>query len=176
MKIDNLTREAFSEFGDVISLEGAHHFSINNGTTERYHDLARIDVSENHGEPLISLFRSQPRHFPFEVTGLERHPLSSQAFFPLSINPYLVVVGPRGELEMGGLFAFLARPDQGVNYARGVWHHALIALNEVSDFIVVDRGGPGPNCDEVQLARPVRILEQDLVAAGLRSAVGTQIT
>ena len=46
MKIDKLTREAFAEFGDVISLEGARHYSINDGTTERYHDLARIDVSD----------------------------------------------------------------------------------------------------------------------------------
>jgi ureidoglycolate lyase len=35
-----------------------------------------------------------------------------------------------------------------VNYHRGVWHHPLIALDGVSDFLVIDRGGPGSNCDE----------------------------
>ena len=84
MKIDKLTRAAFGEFGDVISVEGAKHFSINNGTTERYHDLAGIDVAESHGKPLVSIFRGQPRQFPFEVTMMERHPLASQAFIPLS--------------------------------------------------------------------------------------------
>ncbi|VVE80308.1 Ureidoglycolate lyase [Pandoraea sputorum] len=38
-----------------------------------------------------------------------------------------------------------------MNYARGVWHHPLLALDEVSDFVVVDRGGDGHNCDEQDL-------------------------
>ncbi|WP_372435849.1 ureidoglycolate lyase, partial [Pandoraea sputorum] len=39
LKIERLTREAFAPFGDVIELEGAKHFAINGGTTERFHDL-----------------------------------------------------------------------------------------------------------------------------------------
>ncbi|MCB1572107.1 MAG: ureidoglycolate lyase, partial [Xanthomonadales bacterium] len=31
------------------------------------------------------------------------------------------------------------------------WHHPLIALERVGDFLVVDRGGEGHNCDEVAL-------------------------
>jgi len=176
MKIYKLTRDAFAEFGDVISSEEADHFSIDNGTTERYHDLARIDVAENHGKPLVSLFRSQPRQFPFEVTAMERHPLGTQAFIPLSKQPYLVVVAPRGDFLLHALQAFLAKPDQGVNYAKGAWHHALIALNEVSDFIVIDRGGPGPNFDEVQLVHPVTISEDDLAAANLSLVREAQLT
>jgi len=175
MKIYKLTHEGFAEFGDVISPDGAHHFSINNGTAERYHDLATIDVAESRGKPLVSLFRGQPRHFPFEVTGMERHPLSSQAFIPRSMQPYLIVVAPRGQFDADALQAFLAKPGQGVNYARGVWHHALIALYEVSDFIVIDRGGAGENCDEVQLPYSVIISEDDLAAAGLDPALGAQI-
>jgi ureidoglycolate lyase len=38
-----------------------------------------------------------------------------------------------------------------VNYAKGVWHHPLIALHKVSDFIVMDRIGHGHNCDEITL-------------------------
>ena len=171
MKIDKLTREAFAEFGDVISPEGANHFSINNGTTERYHDLATIDVAGSNGKPVISLFRGQPRQFPFELRAMERHPLGSQAFIPLSKQPYLIVAAPRGEFVAQALHAFLAKPGQGVNYAKGVWHHALIALNEVSDFIVIDRGGPGPDCDEAQLAQPVTIFEDNLAGAGLSPAL-----
>lgn len=43
---------------------------------------------------------------------------------------------------------YIAGAGQGVIYHRGVWHHPLIALAAVSDFIVVDRGGAGENCDE----------------------------
>ena len=46
MKIERLTREAFAPFGDLISLAGAQHYPINDGTTERFHDLAAIDVSD----------------------------------------------------------------------------------------------------------------------------------
>ena len=165
MKIDKLTCAAFSEFGEVISTEGTKHFPINNGTTERYHDLADIDIAERHGKPLVNIFRGQPRRFPFEVSMMERHPLGSQAFIPLSRNPYLIIVAPGGDFQPRDLRAFLAKPGQGVNYSRGTWHHALIALYEVSDFIVIDRGGAGGNCDERRLPNPLIISEQDVAAA-----------
>jgi len=62
------------------------------------------------------------------------------------------VVAPPGKAPgVEDLQVFLARGDQGVNYATGVWHHPLLALDEVSDFLVIDRSGPGHNCDEVAL-------------------------
>jgi ureidoglycolate lyase len=166
VKIELLSRTAFTPFGEVISFEGATHYPINNGTTERYHDLARVDVSEGGGRPLISLFRAQPRSFPFEVLSMERHPFGSQAFYPLSSNPYLVIVAPIGKLEVSRLRVFYAFPTQGVNYAKGVWHHALIALHSISDFLIVDRGGDGPNCDEVDLASSVVLTPEEVTAAG----------
>jgi ureidoglycolate lyase len=70
----------------------------------------------------------------------------------MSGHPYLVVVAPAGEVPTANnLSLFIARPNQGVNYAKGVWHHPLLALGGVSDFLVIDRSGPGNNCDEVQL-------------------------
>ncbi|HSI06786.1 MAG: ureidoglycolate lyase [Myxococcota bacterium] len=144
--VEPLTRSAFAEFGDVIELDGAHHYPINGGTCERYHDLARVDVGD--GRTLINVFRGQARPFPIAITMLERHPLGSQAFVPLSEREYLVVVAPAGELDPGRVRAFLARARQGVNYAKGVWHHPLLALDVTSDFLVVDRGGAGNNCDE----------------------------
>ena len=44
LTLQPLTRAAFEPFGDVIELDGAQHFPINGGTTERFHDLARVDV------------------------------------------------------------------------------------------------------------------------------------
>ncbi|CAH2804947.1 MAG: Ureidoglycolate lyase (EC [uncultured Paraburkholderia sp.] len=138
--IEPLTKEAFAAFGDVIELEGAKQIPINLGTTIRYHDLAKVDVTDESGRTLVNLFRGQPRVLPFEVKMLERHPLGSQAFVPLNDKPYLVVVTPAGELDTSKIRAFVTSGWQGVNYAKGVWHHPLIALGDVSDFIVVDRG------------------------------------
>ena len=40
--VEPLTREAFAPFGQVIAADDtAHHYPINAGMTERYHDLAR---------------------------------------------------------------------------------------------------------------------------------------
>ncbi|ACR28470.1 ureidoglycolate lyase [Burkholderia glumae] len=151
LAIEALTRAAFAPFGDVIETAGATRIPINLGTTTRFHDLARIDVADGGGRPLVNLFRGEPRALPFEVTMLERHPLGSQAFLPLDARPYLVVVAPAGELDPARIRAFVTHGWQGVNYAKGVWHHPLIALGQTSDFIVVDRGGEGVNLDETAL-------------------------
>lgn len=153
--VQPLTREAFAPFGDVIAADdSAQHFSINGGNTERFHDLARLE-SGPEGRIIASIFRGQPRPMPFTVSMMERHPLGSQAFIPLSGNPYLVVVAAAGPAPgTDKLHAFLAQPGQGVNYATGVWHHPLLALNEVCDFLVIDRSGPGKNCDEVTIEPP----------------------
>jgi len=147
-----LTREAFTAYGDVIQVEGSAHCTINGGYAERYHDLAKIDVLERGGRALISIFRATPRPVPVHIETMERHPLSSQAFIPLSEVPFLVVVAPPGaQPTPESLLGFVTNGRQGVNYHRGVWHHALLALDRPCDFLVVDRGGPGPDCDEVRL-------------------------
>jgi ureidoglycolate lyase len=152
LRLERLTREAFAPFGDVIALEGAWHFPINGGTTERFHDLATIDVCEDGGRPLVSVFRAQPRALPVAISMMERHPHGSQAFIPLAaVSRYAIVVAPAGEFRPEQMRAFLAEGWQGVNYAKGVWHHPLLALDAVSDSVVVDRGGTQPNCDEIPL-------------------------
>ncbi|MCS4505064.1 Ureidoglycolate lyase [wastewater metagenome] len=154
-----LTREAFAPFGDVIAAdETAESFPINNGTTQRFHDLAAVQLGGDAPRALISIFRGQSFSPPLTVSMLERHPLGSQAFVPLNGRPYLVVVAPPGEqVDPATVRAFLARGDQGVNYHAGVWHHPLLALESTSDFLVVDRGGPGDNCDELTLAQPLQL-------------------
>jgi ureidoglycolate lyase len=162
LPIEPLTHDAFAPFGDVIELEGAKQIPINLGTTIRYHDLAKVDVSDAGGRTLVNLFRGEPRTLPFEVKMLERHPLGSQAFIPFDDKPYLVVVAPAGELDPRAIRAFVTCGWQGVNYAKGVWHHPLIALGEVSDFIVVDRGGDGVNLSEQDLAESLWLMDHEL--------------
>lgn len=153
-----LTATAFAPFGEVMAVDAAKMpISINAGNTERYHDLARLDPGPD-GKLIVSIFRGQPRSLPFAVSMMERHPLGSQAFMPLGKQPYLVVVArPSPAPGPDDLRAFLAQPGQGVNYAAGVWHHPLLALNEIGDFLVVDRSGPGNNCDEVSIEPPVSL-------------------
>ncbi|MFT3990178.1 MAG: ureidoglycolate lyase [Luteolibacter sp.] len=157
LTIEPLTAGAFAPFGEVIDLGTAHHYPINLGTTERFHDLLTVDTSTGNGRTLVNLFRGQPRKLPFEITMMERHPLGSQAFLPLSEQPYLIVVAEKGPLVPENLRAFITCGWQGVNYAKDVWHHPLLALDRVSDFIVIDRGEDGGNLVEENLSE-IRLL------------------
>lgn len=163
LTIEPLTAQAFEPFGEVMEAsDSARHFTINAGSTERYHDLARIDVSSGGGHAILSIFKAQPRSLPLRLLLLERHPLGNQAFMPLSALPYLVVVTEANPVpDLSRIRCFRAAPSQGVNYARGTWHHPLLALQSQSDFLVVDRGGAGANCDEYPLTdEPCWIEEQ----------------
>jgi ureidoglycolate lyase len=145
-----LTPEAFAPFGEVIAAGLGTHITINDGTSERYSDLAQIDVDAEGGRANVSYVRAQPRDLPLAVRMVERHPLGSQAFMPLSETPFLLLVAPPGEtVRPGDLRAFKSAPGQGVNYRRGTWHHPLIAIETVSPFLVLDRIGNDENCDEV---------------------------
>ena len=146
--VEPLTRNAFAPFGEVIEPDPEHlSFSINEGTSQRFHDLARLDPGAE-GRLIVSIFRAQPRRLPLTITALERHPKGSQAFMPLGGRPFLVVVAPPGErIAPTKIRAFLAHGCQGVNFATGVWHHPLLALHCESDFLVIDRDDPGSNCD-----------------------------
>ena len=158
LTVSPLEPEAFRPFGDVIRTDVAPETrSINAGRTARFHDLAKLTLAAEGGRPCLSIFRTEPLPLPLRLTMMERHPLSSQAFFPLSGRDWLVVVAPAGDLDPTAIRAFHARGDEGVNFHPGTWHHFSLALGETSDFLVVDRCDGAPDCDELTLTDPLEI-------------------
>jgi ureidoglycolate lyase len=146
-----LTAAAFAPFGSVIEAsDEAVKLDINQGHAVRYDRLAEIDVSDGGGAGVVSLFRAKPLD-ALVLKMFERHPLGSQSFVPLSGRPYLVAVAPAGDFDASQVRLFRAEGNQGVHYGKGVWHHFLLALDAESDFLVVDRAGPGDNLDEIAL-------------------------
>jgi len=146
-----LTKAGFAAFGDVIEADGAERLTINAGTAERLHDLADIDVSRDGGHPLFSIFRATPWPQPVAIRMMERHPLGSQAFYPLSDEDWIVVVCEGREApDPATLRCFRASGRQGVNFRPNTWHHPLLVLAPQA-FVVIDRGGPGDNLDERQI-------------------------
>ncbi|WP_371036390.1 ureidoglycolate lyase [Rhodosalinus sp. FB01] len=150
-----LDAAAFAPFGDVLEAAGAPDQLINAGRCRRFHDRARLDFGD--GRAGISLFRAEPRALPLELDLVERHPGGSQAFLPMTADPFLVVVAPDEGGRPGRPLAFLTRPGQGVNYLRGTWHGVLAPLAPPGLFAVVDRIGPGANLEEHVFATPWRI-------------------
>jgi ureidoglycolate lyase len=158
IEIKPLSRDAFAPFGDVIETDGAHHFPINGGKCTRYHDLAKIETRGQKARAMISLLSGEPYRLPLELRMVERHPLGSQAFIPLSDNPFLVVVAEETGSGPGKPLAFKTKPGQSVNIGRNVWHGILTPLDGISSFAVIDRGGEGINLEEHFYDQPFLIL------------------
>jgi ureidoglycolate lyase len=149
LAVERLTAPAFAPFGDVIEVrDDAPFHEINRGFAKRFDGLAAIDTAAQGGTTAVAIVRARPHALPFNVAMLERHLLGSQAFVPLSGQAYLVVVAPAGPVpDVSSLRCFVCANGQGVNYARGTWHHPLLAIDAESAFLVIDRAGSSGEVD-----------------------------
>lgn len=154
-----LKQNNFLPYGDVISWrDHPPGIPINHGFGERLHDLANVDIGTQDGKALISIIKAKCQPQPHTVRLMERHPLGSQAFIPLSANPFLLIVAPPGDFDPNLVEVFITNGYQGINYGRGVWHHFCMPVSADTDFLIVDRGGEGHNCDEIELTASQRFI------------------
>ena len=152
-----LTPERFAPYGDVIEASARVHEAMNDARFERFDDLCGIDVD---GRIAVSIARCRtPTALPYRFDTVERHPLGSQAFVPLTPAEFVVVVAPPAEaVDAADLRAFITNGGQGVNYRRGTWHMPLIAFDAGQRFLIIDRAGDSPNCDEHTLDESVLLV------------------
>lgn len=162
LRIRPLTKAAFAPFGSVIEADPAAMRLINGGNTERYHALAEAEATGPEARVVVNIFRGSPRAFPYAVTMMERHPFGSQSFSPIDDRPWLVIVAEDAGGRPGLPQVFLAGGRQGVNYRRNVWHHPLMTVGAISDFLVVDRSGSGDNLEEFFYDEPFIIEQAEL--------------
>ena len=146
IRTEPLTANAFQPFGDVLDASGAPDRLINQGLCGRFHDRARLDFGD--GRAGISIFDAEPRRLPYRLEMVERHPEGSQAFLPMTAQPFLVIVAPDDAGRPGTPRAFLTAPGQGINLLRGTWHGVLTPLHAPGLFAVVDRIGAGAHLEE----------------------------
>ncbi|MHB2165919.1 ureidoglycolate lyase [Alsobacter sp. R-9] len=95
----------------------------------------------------------RPATLPMSVAALEHHPRAWQAFMPLDVAEYVVIVAGRrgdGQPDPADLHAFRVPGTVGVAYAPGVWHMGATVLHRVGHFTVLwprepsgPDGGPG---------------------------------
>ncbi len=141
-----LTAEAFAPFGDVMDASGAPDKLINQGKCGRFHDKAQLDFSD--GAAGISIFQGEVETLPLSLQMVERHPDGSQAFVPMSLEPFLVVVAHDDAGVPKDPKAFVTAPGQAINFHRGTWHGVLTPLTKPGLFAVIDRIGVGANLQE----------------------------
>ena len=155
IKAKPLTAAAFAPFGDVLEATGAPDKIINQGLCGRYHDRATLDFSD--GKAGISIFKGQLRTLPLKLDMVERHPAGSQAFIPMSADPFLVVVAADNNGIPAAPLAFITAPGQAINFHRSTWHGVLTPLSEPGLFTVIDRIGDGDNLQEHWFEAPYSI-------------------
>jgi ureidoglycolate lyase len=141
----SITKDNFSQFGDVISTKDIKPIEINNGYAKRYDGISNLNTSKDNGVTTISIFSALKRNFPMKIDMMEKHPLGSQAFIPMKETTFLAFVAPNGDKpDLNKIEAFIIPPGIGVNYKPGTWHFPLISTEDMN-FLVVDRKGPGDN-------------------------------
>ena len=140
-----ITKNNFSQFGDMISTSEIKPIEINNGYAKRYDGIANLNTSKDNGETTISIFSALKRNFPMKIDMMEKHPLGSQAFIPMKETTFLAFVAPNGDKpDLNKIEAFIIPPGIGINYKPGTWHFPLISTEDMN-FLVVDRKGSGDN-------------------------------
>ena len=155
LEITPITAQAFAPFGDILEAVGEADKIINQGLCGRFHDRAKIDLTD--GRAGISIFKSEARVLPYRLAMVERHPDGSQAFIPMSFDPFLVVVAPDEGGRPGRPMAFRTEAGQGINFHRNIWHGVLTPLAEPGLFAVIDRIGEGANLEEFWFETPYTI-------------------
>lgn len=155
-----LTKESFAPYGDVIESVVDRAAAMNAARFERFDNLCSIDM-KNDGRVAVSIARCRvASSLPYRIDVVERHPLGSQAFVPLTPCKLIVVVAPPEEsVEASDLRAFVSNGRQGVNYHCGTWHMPLIAFKAGQEFLIIDRAADAPNCDEHSLDEAVMLAE-----------------
>jgi ureidoglycolate lyase len=154
LQVRPLSRDAFQPFGEVLDASGPYDDLANRGAAQVFRDRTSLDVAAQGGRARLNIIRTSPSRLPLTIEMMERHPLGSQAFAPLGGADWLVVAAPPGPLDSAAIVAFRAAGSQGINYRRGVWHHPLVALDRITDFLTIDRAGEGTNLDIERLDEP----------------------
>ena len=156
-----LESAAFAPFGDVIEALGNSN-AANQGRAERFDaplNLANTDprVPRLH----TAIYRIKQSTLPFELKLVERHPLSSQLFFPNSGARFLVCACANladGEPDLTTLQAFIGARHQGIVWRKGTWHSPFAALDADGDFLMQQwQGGSAEDCEEHHFESPFLI-------------------
>jgi len=136
-----LEARAFAAFGHVIDTAGRAAERINDGTTQRFSDLAALDLRAPGRDPALGIYVARARTFPLHIARLERHRQAAQVFLPLGPYRFIVVVAAGADApSWDTVRAFITSPGQGVSLNRGCWHHGLVALADGDRFAVIEGG------------------------------------
>jgi ureidoglycolate lyase len=156
-----LTPSAFSSFGEVLFFDPDRSRLVNDGRALRFDTDTRFDHVSPDGEPVLAVYRASGGPLPMRLLTFERHPLSSQTFVALSAERFLIVVAPEDRAGLPDLEraeAFVGHRNEGVNYARNLWHAPIAAIGADGDFLMLMwESGSAEDCVFHHLQEPLAV-------------------
>jgi ureidoglycolate lyase len=147
VSLEELTSKSFAPFGQVLVAPG-------NKTREDFVGTIQNDRPGT-ARANLALIAASPARFPLEIRCLERHAHSNQAFLPLDVPEYLVVVcgdNGNGRPALETLRAFRVSGRTGVNYNPGTWHHGMTTIGDRGTFaMLIHEDGTAGDCQFVDV-------------------------
>lgn len=139
LRAEPISAGQFATFGTIVSCDRDDRpaSDANLGSAQRRDFLVDVTNLRPQARLNVASFRCRPWSArPLQLRMLEKHPMSTQLFVPMSAGAFLVVVARGDEApDLATARAFVVEGGgQGVGYAPGVWHHPMIALNADIDF------------------------------------------
>ncbi|UGV28515.1 hypothetical protein E0H22_24370 [Rhodopseudomonas boonkerdii] len=136
-----LTPEAFAPYGEVLRPPDA---------IDRQHFAADLVNLRPDARLNLSIVRSPVIDLAIEVNELEHHPYSAQAFIPIDVDHYVVLVTLNSEddlPELPRMKAFVATRHQGICYRPGIWHLGMTTIQRPGAFaLLVYEDGTANDC------------------------------
>jgi ureidoglycolate lyase len=139
IEIKKITKDNFSQYGELITINNEEAKSGNANTAEFFFDLAKIEVLGNDTSARFNIIKTIKRNFPLRIEMMEMHPYSSQVFLPYSKTKFIVMVAP-GNIrpDLNKIECFLVSNGDGINFNAKIWHCPLTST-EVETFIMIDK-------------------------------------
>ncbi|RDW59521.1 hypothetical protein BP6252_12608 [Coleophoma cylindrospora] len=177
-----LSIEAYARYGGVISTNvvNPNTILVNGGSSRRTPEVVpttNLYSASPSGAPgktvlnaslaspkEVTAWAAEPGKRALRIKVLERHRFTTQSFVPMGGEVmYLVVATDPGDvpdLSEGKLKAFVARQEQGVCYAPGVWHAPMAVIDHPVSFAVIQHvnGVTDEDCDFFHLEEEIEIV------------------
>lgn len=142
---------AFEPYGEVLSL--ADHLPR--------HDFAgRVRNTRASAWPNLALIRPPVAIKSQIISQMERHKHSTQAFFPLDVEAYLVVVSPPADAgpRCDRVGAFFVPSGIAISYHAGTWHTSMRVIGRVGVMAMLVHEDGTDDDTEIRPVEPFQIV------------------
>ncbi|PPR77778.1 MAG: Ureidoglycolate lyase [Alphaproteobacteria bacterium MarineAlpha2_Bin1] len=125
-----INKEKFKPYGDLIEKP------LLGNRTDFVANLQKSDEAKNQS---ISITRIEFSKGPISIDLLEKHLHTSQTFFPMDVEKYLIVVAPDklNQPDVEKIKAFIVPGTMAINYYLGTWHSPMQVLERDGVFAIL---------------------------------------